>query len=65
MDNLGASGELAGMYALALLCFADAMGGWSIGNGERDLRGGTGPTHGSGRMCMWKKFETDNRRTIE
>lgn len=41
---------LASMHTLSLLCFADAVGGGSVGDRKGNFQGSTGPTHGD-RSC--------------
>lgn len=50
LTDLVATWELAGVYPFTLLRFTDAMGGWSIGDWERDLRLSVGPAHCGGSL---------------
>lgn len=51
--HLFAARILAGMHTLSLLCFADAVGGGSVGDGKGNVQGCTGPTHGDGSCGGW------------
>lgn len=58
-ENLLASWIFTGVDALPFLCFADAMGGGSVGDWERNLRGGSGSRHGGEKRSEDQQSETE------
>lgn len=58
-ENLLASWIFTGVDALPFLCFADAMGGGSVGDWKRNLRGGSGSRHGVEKRSEDQQSETE------
>lgn len=51
--HLVAARVLASMHTLSLFCFADAVGGGSVGDRNRNFQGSTGLTHGDNSCGDW------------